>query len=131
MTTDESGLYAAPNLLPGTYSVRAEAKGFQSIERSGLLLEVGQDLRIDLAVKPGEQTQTVIVSGEAPMLETTNATLGGALSNQTINDLPLNGRNFENLLVLRPGVTIYPGGGVGPRAPTACVPTTTSTWWTV
>jgi hypothetical protein len=116
LTTDESGLYAAPNLLPGTYSVRAEAKGFQSIERSGLLLEVGQDLRIDLAVKPGEQTQTVIVSGEAPMLETTNATLGGALSNETINNLPLNGRNFENLLVLRPGVTIYPGGGVGTQS---------------
>jgi hypothetical protein len=116
LTTDESGLYAAPNLLPGTYSVRAEAKGFQAIERSGLLLEVGQDLRIDLAVKPGEQTQTVIVSGEAPMLEITNAALGGALSNQTINDLPLNGRNFENLLVLRPGVTIYPGGGTGTQS---------------
>jgi hypothetical protein len=116
LTTDESGLYAAPNLLPGTYSVRAEAKGFQTIERSGLLLEVGRDLRIDFAVQPGSQSQTVIVTGEAPMVETTNATLGGALSNQTINDLPLNGRNFENLLTLRPGVMIYPGGGVSTQS---------------
>jgi hypothetical protein len=109
--TDESGLYAAPNLLPSTYSVRAEAKGFKTIERPNLLLEVSQEIRVDLALQPGDQTQTVVVTSEAPMLETTNATLGGALSNQTINDLPLNGRNFTNLLTLRPGVTIYPGGG--------------------
>jgi hypothetical protein len=105
-----------PTCFLARISVRAQAKGFQTIERSGRLREVGKDLRIDLAVQPGLQTQTVVVTGEAPMLETTNATLGGALSNQTINDLPLNGRNFENLLVLRPGVTIYPGGGVGTQS---------------
>jgi hypothetical protein len=111
LTADQSGEYVAPSLLPGTYSIRVEAKGFSTLERSGLLLEVGKDLRIDLTLQPGEQTQTVTVTGEAPMLETTNATLGGTLSNETINDLPMMGRSYQNLLTLRPGMMIYPGGG--------------------
>jgi hypothetical protein len=111
LTTDDAGAYAAPNLLPGTYRVRSEAPGFKTVEHSGLLLEVGKDLRVDLTLQPGEQTQTVVVNGEPPMVETTNATLGGTLSNETINDLPLNGRNYQNLLSLRPGVTNFVGGG--------------------
>jgi hypothetical protein len=111
LITDQSGEYVAPSLLPGTYSVRGEAKGFKTVEHSGLLLEVGKDLRVDVALQPGEQTQTVIVTGEQAMVETTNATLGGTLSNETINDLPMMGRSYQNLLVLRPGMMIYPGGG--------------------
>src|ERR1700693_32171 len=111
LTTDQAGEYAAPSLLPGTYAVRAEAKGFKTIEHSGLLLEVGQNLRIALTLQTGDQTQTVTVTGEPPMVETTNATLGGTLSNETINDLPMMGRSYQNLLVLRPGMMIYPGGG--------------------
>lgn len=111
LVTDQSGEYVAPSLLPGTYSVRAEAKGFKATEHSGLVLEVGKDLRVDLALQPGEQTQTVTVTGEEPLVETTNATLGGTLSNETINDLPMMGRSYQNLLVLRPGMMIYPGGG--------------------
>jgi len=111
LIADQSGEYVAPSLLPGTYTVRAEAKGFRTLEHSGLLLEVGKDLRIDLTLQPGEQTQTVTVTGEAPMLETTNATLGGTLSNETINELPMMGRSYQNLLTLRPGMMIYPGGG--------------------
>ena len=68
-----------------------------------------QDLRVDVSMQTGEQTETVTVTEEAAALNTTNAELGGSLSNQVINDLPLNGRNFENLLDLRPGVVKYPG----------------------
>jgi outer membrane receptor protein involved in Fe transport len=116
LTTDQSGQYVAPDLVPGTYTVRAESKGFRTVEHTGLLLEVGKDIRVDLTLQPGEQSQTLTVTGESPMVETTNATLGGTLSNQTINDLPLNGRNYINLLTLRPGVTIYPGGGADTRS---------------
>jgi len=116
LITDQSGQYVAPDLLPGTYSVRAETKGFKAVEHPGLTLEVGKDIRVDLALQPGEQSQMVTVTGEPPMVETTNATLGGTLSNQTINDLPLNGRNYINLLSLRPGVTVYPGGGADTRS---------------
>ena len=111
LTTGDSGEYNAPNLLPGTYAVRAEAKGFKVVERQNILLEVGKDVRIDLSLQPGEQSQTIMVTGEPPMVETTSATLGGTLSNETINDLPLNGRNYINLLTLRPGMTVYAGGG--------------------
>src|SRR6266849_1438838 len=109
LTTDSAGAYSAPNLIPGTYSVRAEFQGFRTVDRQGILLEVAQDVRVDVQMQPGEQTQTVTVTGEAPAINTTNAELGGTLQNSVINDLPLNGRNFENLLDLRPGVSKYPG----------------------
>jgi carboxypeptidase family protein/TonB-dependent receptor-like protein len=110
LTADATGAYNAPNLLPGTYRIRAEFKGFQTVDRQNIGLEVGQEVRVDLTLQPGEQTQVVTVTETISLVETTNAELGGTLSNQTINDLPLNGRNFANLLQLRPGVTIYPGG---------------------
>ena len=111
LITDQSGEYVAPSLLPGAYTVRAEFKGFKTVERQKIALEVNQDIRVDLALEPGEQTQTITVTEELPLVETTNATLGGTLSNETINDLPMMGRSYQNLLTLRPGMMIYPGGG--------------------
>ena len=111
LITDSAGQYSASSLLPGKYMVRVEAKGFRTVEHTDVVVEVGQDIRVDLTLQPGEQNQTVTVTGEPPMVDTTSATLGGTISNETINDLPLNGRNFKNLLPLRPGVIIYPGGG--------------------
>ena len=110
LTTGTSGEYNAPNLLPGTYKVRAEAKGFKAIERQNIVLEVSAELRIDLSMQPGEVSQTITVTEQVPLVETTNAELGGTLQSEIIDTIPLNGRNFVNLLQLRPGVTIYPGG---------------------
>src|SRR5579863_5659191 len=111
LTTDDAGEYNAPNLIPGTYIVRVEANGFKRLERQNVVLEVGKEIRVDLTVQPGEQTQSVTVTEAIPLVETTNATLGGTLNNADINDLPLNGRNFQSLLALRPGVMLQPGGG--------------------
>lgn len=113
LTTDDAGQYIANGLTPGTFTVRAAAKGFRNVEHSGVLLEVGQTIRVDLVVQPGEQTQTITVTGELPAVDTTDATLGGTVSNQSINELPLNGRNFARLLQLRPGATIAVGTGTG------------------
>src|SRR6202030_1424777 len=110
LTTDDAGEYNAPTLIPGTYIVRVEAKGFKKLERQNVVVEVGKDVRVDVTVQPGEQNQTVTVTEAIPLVETTNATLGGSLSNAAINDLPLNGRNYQNLLGLRPGVMLQPGG---------------------
>ncbi|HLJ22543.1 MAG TPA: TonB-dependent receptor [Candidatus Acidoferrales bacterium] len=111
LTADQSGEYVAPSLLPGAYTVRAEFKGFKTVERQKIVLEVNQDIRVDLSLEPGEQTQTITVTEQLPLIETTNASLGGTLSNETINDLPMMGRSYQNLLTLRPGMSIYPGGG--------------------
>src|SRR4029077_43862 len=111
LTTDDAGAYNAPNLTAGNYTVRVEAKGFKRIERQGVTLEVGHEVRIDLIVQPGEQNQTVTVTESVPLVETSNATLGGTLENADIIDLPLNGRDYQNLLGLRPGVMLQPGGG--------------------
>jgi hypothetical protein len=116
LTTGASGEYNAPNLLPGMYKVRAEAKGFKAIERQNVVLEVSAELRIDLALQPGEVTQTITVTEAVPLVETTNAELGGTLQSQIIENLPLNGRNFVNMLQLRPGVTLYPGGAGGSQS---------------
>jgi len=62
-------------------------------------------------VQPGDQVQTITITESVPLVETTNATLGGTLNNTDINDMPLNGRNYQSLLALRPGVVIQPGGG--------------------
>jgi Carboxypeptidase regulatory-like domain len=105
--TDAAGEYNVPNLLPSTYTVSAAVQGFKTAERSGVTLEVNQDLRVDLTLQPGEQTEKVTVTGELPIVETTNAELGGTIQAQIIDNLPLNGRNFENLLQLRPGVTLW------------------------
>ena len=111
VTTDASGDYAVPELPPGVYKIRAEAKGFKTVDRVNIVVEVAQDVRVDFALPPGQVTETVVVDAEVPLVNTTTATLGGTLSNAEINDLPLNGRNYENLLQLRPGVVRYPGGG--------------------
>src|SRR5258708_4768003 len=111
VAADASGDYAVPELQPGVYKVRAEAKGFKTVERPNIVVEVAQDLRVDISLPPGQVSETVVVTDEVPLLNTTSSTLGGTLSNAEINDLPLNGRNYENLLQLRPGVERYPGGG--------------------
>ncbi|MFZ1007620.1 MAG: carboxypeptidase-like regulatory domain-containing protein, partial [Candidatus Sulfotelmatobacter sp.] len=111
LTTDDAGAYAAPDLAPGTYKIHVEAKGFKSVERPNVVIEVATDVRADFSLQTGQVSETVVVNEEVPLLNTTSATLGGTLSNQEINDLPLNGRNYENLLQLRPGVMRYPGGG--------------------
>ena len=110
LTTDAAGEYDAPNLTPGTYIIRAEAQGFKKLERQNVVLEVGREVRVDLTVQPGEQTQSVTVTEALPLVETTNATLGGTLNNEQLIDIPLNGRLYQNLLALRPGVILQPGG---------------------
>ena len=111
LTTDDEGQYLAPDLQPSSYRVHVEAHGFRAVERPSVQLEVAKDVRLDFSLQPGEVSETVVVSEEAPLVDTTSSTLGGTLSNKEINDLPLNGRNYENLLQLRPGVMRYPGGG--------------------
>ena len=111
LETNDAGDYVAPSLAPGPYKLVVEATGFKKIERGGIRLEVAKDLRLDVTMQPGSVSETVTVTEQIPLVETTNDTLGGTFANKSINDLPLNGRDFQNLVVLRPGVQRTTGGG--------------------
>ena len=81
--------FNAPSLTPGAYTVRAEAKGFQTTERQNVVVGVGQELRIDLTLQPGEQTQTVTVTEELPMVNTTSSETRAEDVNKTdLTELP-------------------------------------------
>src|SRR5260370_42043104 len=71
LTTDDAGEYNAPTLIPGTYTVRAAAKGFRTLDRENVELGVGKEIRVDLTVQTGQQEQTVVVTGSMPLVETT------------------------------------------------------------
>jgi hypothetical protein len=111
LTTTAAGDYNAPNLEPGPYSLAAEAPSFKRAQRTGLQLEVAKDVRVDFRLDPGAINETVTVSEEAPVVNTTNDVLGGTFSNKAINELPLLGRDFQNLADLQPGIQRTPGGG--------------------
>ncbi len=112
LMTDTAGVaHAATSLIPGMYTVRATAQGFQTVEQANVLLEVGQTVRVDLTLAPGEQPQTITVSSEAPSVDTSDAEFGGTVSNDLVNAIPLNGRNFARLMELRPGIVATSVGG--------------------
>lgn len=114
LVTDSAGEYVASAVSPGTYTVRAEAKGFRTVQRSDVLVQVAQNARVDLVLQPGEQSQTITVTGEIPAIDTTDSQLGGTVSNNLVNSLPLNGRNFDRLIQLTPGVVqTAVGAGTG------------------
>jgi len=111
LTTDTSGEYVAPSLVPSVYKVTAESPSFKKTERPTIEVQVARDVRVDFQLQPGAASEVVEVTDMAPLVETTNDVLGGTFTNKAINDLPLNGRDFQNLVVLRPGVQRFPGGG--------------------
>lgn len=107
--TSSAGDYLAPALSPGTYSVSAEAKGFQKSVTSGFTLTVDQKVRVDLALKPGQVTETLEVTAQAVTLDTDSAALSQLVSQQQVEELPLNGRNFMQLLLVGAGAVTVGG----------------------
>src|ERR1043166_1259264 len=111
LTTGAAGEYFAPNLEPGPYAITVEASSFKKIQRTGLTLEVAKHIRADNQLTAGSVSEVVTVSGEAPIVDTVSDVLGGTFSNKAITELPLLGRDFQNLVVLQPGIQRTPGGG--------------------
>ncbi len=103
--SNSAGNYSFPSLLPGTYKIRAEKQGFQTEARNGIELQVQQVARIDFQLRVGSRSEIVEVSGGAPLLATENATVGTVIETRRIVDLPLNGRNFLQLVALSPNVS--------------------------
>src|SRR5215472_18693891 len=98
--TSSAGDYNAPALNPGPYKVTVEATGFQKSITTGLVLTVNQRLRVDAQLKPGAVTETVEASAQAVALNTDIAELANLVSQQQVEELPLNGRNFMQLLLV-------------------------------
>lgn len=104
ITTDAAGLYAAPNLLPGTYQVNVTAPGFATEIRSGITLTVGAQQLLDIKMQVGQVTQTVQVTEAAPVVQLESSTLSAEVNATTVRELPLNGRSWTDLAKLQPGV---------------------------
>jgi len=107
--TSADGSYAVPELPIGSYTVIVSQTGFQTSSISAVAVDVAQERRVDIALKPGQVSQQVEVSAETlPMVETTSNTLGGVLTQETVKDLAINGRDYTKLIFLTPGVTGSP-----------------------
>jgi hypothetical protein len=104
-TTNEAGIYSVPSLVPGIYEVKIEMPGFRTFIRRDIQLEVQQVARINATLEVGEVTESVEVRGGVVLLDTDSATTGTVIEQKRIVDLPLNGRNFLQLVSLSPNVT--------------------------
>lgn len=111
LPTNEAGRYLAPALSLGKYQVSASLSGFQTQVRSGIELTVGREAVVDLVLAVGAVTQRMEVTGEAPLVELTNSSLGGLVDDRTMRELPLNGRSYDQLALLQPGVIKYTTAG--------------------
>jgi hypothetical protein len=103
--TDANGRYKLADLAVGTYNVQASNAGFKVVVHTGVVLAVGGTVVVDFALPVGQITQTVSVEGDISRVETTTSEVSTLISPQQMRDLPLNGRNFEQLLTLAPGVS--------------------------
>jgi Carboxypeptidase regulatory-like domain len=109
--SNEAGIYSFPSLAPGSYNVRAEKSGFKSYSAK-IEVQVQQTVRLDLEMAVGSVTETVEVSGSVQLLTTENATIGTVVENKRIVELPLNGRNYLQLVSLAPNTsTGFPSAG--------------------
>jgi hypothetical protein len=107
--TSADGTYSIPELPVGTYTVTVTQSGFQTAVTSNVAVDVAAQKRVDVTFRTGQVSEQVEVSGETlPQVETTNDTLGGILTQETVKDLPINGRDYTKLIYLNPGVAGSP-----------------------
>jgi outer membrane receptor protein involved in Fe transport len=118
--TGPDGFYSVPLLQPGSYKVTAALQGFSTHIRDGIKVTVSETARVNLQLSVGGRSEDITVVGEAPLVETSNATMGIVIDEKKVVDLPLNGRNFTQLGTLIPGVVAPPaalGGQAGDATP--------------
>jgi hypothetical protein len=107
--TSADGSYSVPELPVGTYTVSISQSGFQTSVTTGVTVDVASERRVDAQLKTGKVAETVEVSGETlPQVETTTDVLGGTFTANTVKDLPVNGRDYQKLIYLTPGIAGSP-----------------------
>jgi len=110
--SNDSGDYSFNILQPGHYSIRVEAPGFKSSNTENLAVEAGDRARNDAHLEPGASTETITVEAQTPLLQADTATVSSTVTAKAVQDLPLNGRNFVQLVQIVPGANEGPGNGL-------------------
>ncbi|MEQ1947031.1 MAG: carboxypeptidase regulatory-like domain-containing protein [Bryobacteraceae bacterium] len=105
--SDSQGRYSVPQLAVGSYEIQTKKEGFQTTVRKGITLTVGAQPVVDFAMQVGQAQQTVTVEGQVTQVETTNSTVSALVDQKQMAELPLNGRNFEQLILLAPGAVSF------------------------
>lgn len=105
--TGDNGYFAVPGLAPGTYEARAMLQGFASAVQGGIVLTVAQQAGLNLVLKVGIASESITVTGESPLVEVRTSALSAVVTEKTIEELPLNGRNYITLATLQPGVVQF------------------------
>jgi hypothetical protein len=116
LVTDENGRYSAPSISIGRYQVTASKEGFNSQVKTGIDMVVGQTTVVDLALPVGELKQAITVEEAAPAVNLSTQQISGLVSERQVKDLPLNGRSYDQLVTLNPGIVNYTAersGGIG------------------
>ena len=116
VTTGADGRYQMPSLAVGTYEIHARKQSFTEEVRTGVQLDVGQDATVDLSLRVGESSQQVTVNEDAPLVGVTTTDISGLVGLRQVKDLPLNGRSYDELMTLNPGVVNFTWektGGIG------------------
>ncbi|PYQ92611.1 MAG: hypothetical protein DMF97_21475, partial [Acidobacteria bacterium] len=108
-TTSASGTYVMPALPVGAYTIRAELTGFVTLVKEGIRLAVGQSAILDFSMKLASVAETITVVGESPLVDTKKSELSGTVEQRQVENLPLNGRNWLDLVALVPGARGNPG----------------------
>ncbi len=104
--TDGEGVFRLAGVPIGTIDLKLEMSGFATLDRTGLILNVGQTLNLDMQLQVASMSETVTVSGDTPLLETTSSSVGGVVDVNKIEQMPLNGRQFANLAMTVAGVAM-------------------------
>src|SRR5579883_2895757 len=116
VVTNQSGRYQFAAVAVGTYEVRGKKDGFAEAVRTGIHLAVGQDANVDFSLHPGQVSEEIQVNGDAPLVNTTTQDISGLVGERQVKDLPLNGRSYDLLLPLNPGIVNFTWektGGIG------------------
>ena len=103
--SNEQGLYTFPSVPPGIYNLKVEHPGFKTVTTNNVEVQVQQSVRLDLTLQVGQVTESVEVSAAADLLQSENATVGTVIETKSIIELPLNGREYLNLVTLAPNVS--------------------------
>ena len=121
--TNAAGIYNFVNVLPGTYQLSVAAEGFKSVQTVPFTATVNQSLVQDFTLEIGAVTETIEVTGEAELIQATSTELGTVITQQSVRDLPLNGRNFSQIMILTPGTTpVSTAQGEGSTQCSLCTP---------